>query len=157
MTKTKKIIGICVCAGIVLLLFAAWLIGRNVGINNPFAPLGNAISVVFDKAQVLDADKVVLREGDKSLTITDPAQVRSIAEDFLVANSSGLCGYYQDRWIYIYNGEKLVRKIHWNDHDNLATVYQADLTHWLSPYTTAQVTLSAEKAAEYTRLYAQIK
>lgn len=158
MSTKRKILISGIVISVLLTISAVLLICRNVGIHTPFSSLGNgAISVVFDKAEVLSADKVVLREGEKSLTITDPAQVRAIAEDFLVANSAGLCGYYADRWIDIYNGEKLVRQIHWNDHDDLATVYRADRAHWLWLYKTAQVSLSKEDAAEYTRLYALVK
>lgn len=155
-TKRKTLI-LGIIISVLLTITAVLLFYRNVGINTPFSSLGNGvISVVFDKAEVLRADKVVLREGEKSLTITDPQQVRAIAEDFMVANSAGLCGYYNDRWIDIYHGEKLVRQIHWNDHDDLATVYRADRTHWLWPHTEAQVSLSKEDAAEYARLYALI-
>ena len=142
----------------VFVLAASLLIYQHVAINLPFSetPQG-AVSVVFDKAAVLGADKVVLREGDKSLTITEPDKVRDIAGDFLVGNCSGLCGYHHDRWIDIYNGDKLVRQVHWNDHDDLAVVYKKDALHWLWPGNVAQVSLSSEDAEKYTELYSLVK
>lgn len=158
MSAKRKILISCIFISVLFLILAVLFIHKNVGISNPFSPVGNgAISVVFDKQEALNADKIVLREGEKSLTITDKIQVRDITEDFMVANSSGLCGYYSERWIDIYNGEKLVRQIHWNDHDNLATIYKEDFSHWIHPFSEAQVTLSKEDAAKYTRLYALAK
>lgn len=107
---------------------------------------GGTNSVVFDKAVVMSADRIVVREGEKVVTITDKALVREIASAFVVANRTDLCGYYDDKWMEIYNGDKLVRNIHWNAHDELAEVYEADGSHWVWPSSSkvGQVELSRE-------------
>ena len=92
---------------------------------------GGCVAVVFDKHEVRNADRIVLQDGDTVITLTDSTQVRALASEFVVANRSGLCGYYRDRWMEIYRGDKLVRNIHWNDHDDLVTVYEADAGHWV--------------------------
>ena len=96
-----------------------------------FTEAGGCVAVVFDKHKVLQADRIVLREGDKTVTITDPQQVQELASTFVVANRSALCGYYMDRWMDIYCGDTVVRQIHWNDHEELVTVYESDAGHWV--------------------------
>lgn len=92
---------------------------------------GGCVAVVFDKHKVKNADRIVLRDGDTVITLTDPTLVRDLASEFVVANRSGLCGYYWDRWMEIYRGDRLVRNIHWNAHDDLVTAYEADAGHWV--------------------------
>ena len=158
MTAKRKVKIILITIATLIAAAILFFVTSNVAISNPFSRLGNGVlSVVFDKAEVLGADKVVLRDGDKSLTITDRKQVRDIARDFVVANSWGLCGYHNDRWIDIYNGDKLVRQIHWNAHDDLAVVYKKDSKHWMLHGSEGQVTLSKKDAQKYNELYAMVK
>ena len=110
MSKKKLLL---LCVGLILLVIvitqfvAVSLSGfTNVG--------GGCISVVFDKHFVCGADRIVVYEGDQVLTITEESTVRRIASEFVVANRTDLCGYYSDRRIEIYNGDKLVRSIRWN-------------------------------------------
>ena len=106
---------------------------------------GGCVAVVFDKWQMRHADRIVLRDGDTVITLTDPTLVRDLVSEFVVANRSGLCGYYRDRWMEIYRGDKLVRNVHWNDHDDLVTAYEADATHWVFFGTkNGQIQLSAD-------------
>ena len=156
MSTKRKIWFSVLVIGVLLIGFAVLLIYRNVAIGNPFVGTSNDITVALDKKVVMGADKVVLREGDKTLTITDRKQVRDIAKDFVVANSSGLCGYHNDRWIEIYNGDRLVRQIHWNDHEDLATIENADNIYG-ARWATVQVKLSKDDAEKYNRLYAKLK
>ena len=132
---------------LLVLLVLVFLIGTLfIGFNTDLDGGGACFSVVFDKAAVMTADKIVVRDGGQVITITDKALVREIASEFVVANRTDLCGYYDDRWMEIYNGDTLVRNIHWNDHDDLAEVYSADLFHWIFPSTSkvGQVDLSRE-------------
>ena len=140
MSKKKKrgiIIG-SICTGLILLVL---LCSQFVA-----ADFSDIFSVVFDKAFVLGSDKIVVRDGDEVITITDKALVQEIAANFVVANRTGLCGYYDDKWMDIYNGDKLVRNIHWNAHDDLVEVYQADALHlvWPSSSKIGQIELSRE-------------
>ena len=117
-----------------------------VNVKGAFTEAGGCISVAFDKATVMNADKVVVRIGDTTRIITDPDLVQEIAAGFVVANRTDLCGSYDDYWLEIYNGDKLVRKIHRNACCNLAEIYEVDAAHWVWPSTTrvGQVELSEE-------------
>ena len=147
MSKKKKrgiIIG-SICTGLILLgLLSSHFVAAN--FSGLAAVGGGTFSVVFDKAFVLSADKIVVRDGDDVITITDKALVREIAANFVVANRTDLCGYHDDKWMEIYNGDKLVRNIHWNAHDNLVEVYQPDALHWVWPSSSkiGQIELSRE-------------
>ena len=156
MSTKRKIWFSVLAVGVLLTAIAVIMLCNNVAVSNPFSNGANDLCIAFDKKAVMGADKVVLREGDKSLTITDRKEVRDIAKDFVVANCSGLCGYHNERWIDIYNGDKLVRQLHWNDHDNLATIENADNIYG-ARWNAVQVTLSKEDAEKYTRLYAKLK
>ena len=119
---------------------------------------GGCIAVVFDKQDVKNADRIVLRDGDTVITLTDPALVRDLASEFVVANRSGLCGYYWDRRMEIYRGDRLVRNIHWNAHDDLVTVYEADARHWvLFGGDKGQVQLSDETVDTVNALFESVK
>lgn len=143
-TKSRIILWTCLAVAVLLLVF---LLLRCVAVRvTDFTEAGACVAVVFDKHKVLQADRIVLREGDKTVTVTNPEQVRQLAASFVVADHTDLCGYYMDRWMDIYHGETLVRQIHWNDHDDLVTVYQADAGHWVLFSTTkmGQIRLSDE-------------
>ncbi len=107
---------------------------------------GSCISVVFDKHSVVTADRIVYRVGEQEITITDPDTVQYIAKHFVVANRAGLCPAQENRWMYIYNGDKLVRSMRWRGCEEFVDIYQADITHWLLPSETktGQVELSRE-------------
>ena len=133
MTQKKKqiVLGIVVLAMILAVIVLTQVVG--VSILGAFSQSGGCVSVVFDKHTVMGADKIVVREGETVITITDKALVREIAAEFVVANRTDLCGHHADKWLEIYNGEKLVRRIHWNDHEELVEVYEADDAHWVWP------------------------
>lgn len=143
MSKKKKIIiivgSICLC-----LIILAQFIG--VYIDGPSTAGGECSSIVFDKAFVKGADKIVVREGDEVITITDKSLVREIAAEFVVANRTDLCGYNGDRCLDIYNGNMLVRHVQFNACCNLAEIYEADAGHWIFPSYSkvGQVELSKE-------------
>lgn len=130
------------------LLIAAVLVWQFVAVGLPDDDTGGScFSVVFDKAFVKGADRIVIYEGEEVITITDKAQVRQIADAFIVANCTDLCGYYSDLRMEIYNGSSLVREVRWNDHGyELARIYDADIAHWVFPSSEkyGQVSLSDE-------------
>ena len=128
MTRNKKRILFAALIGCAIILIPLSLCCVACRITDE---AGGCIAVVFDKQDVKNADRIVLRDGDTVITLAEPTLVRDLASEFVVANRSGLCGYYRDRWMEIYRGDRLVRNIHWNDHDDLVTAYEADAGHWV--------------------------
>ena len=95
---------------------------------------GGCFAVAFDKADVLNADKVVIRENGMVITITDKDLVREISSCFTVANSTDQCDSRSGSVWEIYKGDKLLRTIVWNGCcENCAVIYHADALHWLFP------------------------
>lgn len=95
---------------------------------------GGCFAVAFDKAAVMGADKVVIRENGMVITITDKDLVREISSHFTVANSTDQCDSRSGSVWEIYNGSNIVRTIIWNGCcENCAQIYEADLFHWLFP------------------------
>ena len=138
-----------VAAIILLVIVTAGLIASQfIGFHNGIfdSAGGSCISIVFDKQAVLGADRIVYKVGDAEITITDPNTVRMIAEKFVVANRAGLCPSTDQKWMYIYNGDKLVRSLQWRACNEIVDIYEADSTHWLYPSecTVGQVEVSDE-------------
>jgi hypothetical protein len=130
------------------ILAALFIASQFVAIHNGLfsSTGGSCIAVVFDKASVMGADKIVYQIGSKEITITDPATVKEIASHFVVANRAGLCNSQDNRYMFIYNGEKLVRSLRWRCCEEIVDIYEEDATHWLLPAEchTGQVELSRE-------------
>lgn len=130
------------------ILVALFITSQFVAIHNGlFSSVGGScIAVVFDKASVMGADRIVYQVGSKEVTITDPATVKEIASHFVVANRAGLCNAQDNRYMYIYNGDKLVRSLRWRCCEEIVDIYEKDATHWLLPAEchTGQVELSRE-------------
>ena len=131
----------CIFVGVVLLVL---FLRTNIAIGGSGGG-GGCVAIVFDKASVMGADRIVIREDGKEITVTDAEMVSAIASEFVVANKTALCDY-TDRQIDIYNGDKLVRCVYWNSCCDLATIYDADVLHWIIPPEgkTGQVELSRE-------------
>lgn len=133
---------------ILSLVAAVFVASRFIGIHNGLFTNagGDCIAVVFDKAEVMGADRIVYRAGDREVTITDASDVKKIASQFVVANRAGLCNAQDDRYMYIYNGEKLVRSLRWRCCEEIVDIYEEDATHWLLPAEchTGQVELSKD-------------
>ena len=144
--KRKTLLLLCLClvcaAGINLI--AAQFIGIHNGLFSSAG--GSCIAVVFDKADVMHADRIVYQVGDQEITITDPDTVKKIASQFVVANRSGLCNAQDDRYMYIYNGNRLVRSLRWRCCEEIVDIYEEDARHWLFPPEchTGQVELSQD-------------
>ena len=124
-------------AGIILLIIALFIVASQfIAVNTDGITTnagGGCIAVVFDKAAVMGADKIVVYDGDEVITITDKEDVREIAAEFVVANRTDLCGYRSGERMEIYNGGKLVRSIYWNECCELADIYEVDVAHWAFP------------------------
>lgn len=145
MTTRKKIWIAILIAAVLIGLCASPFVAINLdGIFRNHA--GCCVSVVFDKQEVMGADKIIYQVGDKQITITDETTIERIAKEFVVANRAGLCNSHKDEWMQIYNGDKLVRSIRWNACDEYAEIYTADAAHWLWPgeYKVGQIEVSAE-------------
>lgn len=143
--KKYRIIVGSICAGLILLLIL-FVNFVAVSTEGAFTEGGGCFSVAFDKAVVMGADRIVIREGNEVVTITDAELVREIAAEFVVANRTDLCGYQADKWMEIYNGDRLVRSIRWNECCELVEIYEADVAHWVWPSGSGigQVELSRE-------------
>ena len=144
--RHPKWLSICICmiSAAIIFLIASQFIGIHNGLFSSTG--GSCIAVVFDKASVMSADRIVYRVGDQEITITEPDTVKMIASQFVVANRAGLCNARDDRYMYIYNGEKLVRSLRWRCCEEIVDIYEEDATHWLFPPEchTGQVELSRD-------------
>ena len=136
---------------VIIILSAAiifFVASQFIGIHNGLfsSAGGSCIAVVFDKASVMGANKIVYKAEGKEITITDPEDVKKIASQFVVANRAGLCNSQDDRYMYIYNGDKLVRSLRWRCCEEIVDIYEEDAAHWLLPPEchTGQVELSRE-------------
>ena len=130
--KDAKIRAVVIILSLVAAVFVA---SRFIGIHNGLFSNagGDCIAVVFDKAEVMGADRIVYQAGGREVTITDPEDVKKIASQFVVANRAGLCNAQDDRYMYIYNGEKLVRSLRWRCCEEIVDIYEEDAAHWLFP------------------------
>lgn len=119
---------------ILALVLAALAVYRlfNIAIRcNPFDS-GGCIAIVYDKAAMRAADKVVLCVGENRYDITDVFLVHRITEATMVATHT--CLHYNsrtDRWIEIYHGETLVRRMQWAEcaDETGVFVYKEDSSH----------------------------
>ena len=144
--KCAKWLRLCISILIILIVFL--ILSRFIAINNGLfsSAGGSCFAVVFDKNDVLNADRILYQVGNQRFEITDPDTVRKIASEFVVANRAGLCNAQDDRYMYIYNGDKLVRSLRWRCCEEIVDIYEEDAAHWLLPPEchTGQVELSKE-------------
>ena len=97
-----------------------------------WANSGGCIAIVYDKAAMRAADKVVLCVGENRYDITNVFLVHWITEETMAATRTGLRYHsHTDRWIEIYHGETLVRRMQWAEclDETGVFVYQEDSTH----------------------------
>ena len=99
----------------------------------------SCFSVAVDKWAMNSVDKIVFVTPRKSTTITDKQLIRALVKETKVAELSGVGGMYNEYFIELYEGERLVRKIAMNSlFKEVAIVYNEDNTHWIfGPYTTS--------------------
>lgn len=118
----------------VLWVLALLLLAINIGISFNPSDNGGCISVTFDKLPMLLAQKAILRMGDKTYSITDVKLVHEIVSETIVATNTDLRYAETDRWIDIYCGNFIVRKIHWlgrHDTPHMFIVYNTSPIHWI--------------------------
>ena len=127
----RQIVGCCTIIACLVIVCLLMLIHVDVCFNTRDG--GGCISVTFDKLQMMNADRAVIRVGDKSYEITDDELIRQITAETRVATNTDLCNHNTDRWIDIYCGDTLIRSMMWeNNHDGII-VYHADICHWVIP------------------------
>lgn len=126
----------------IVLVLAALAVYRlsNIAIRcTLWANSGGCIAIVHDKAAMRAADKVVLCVGESRYDITNVFLVHWITEETMAATRTGLrYNSHTDRWIEIYHGETLVRRMQWAEcfYETGVFVYQEDSTHQIySGYT----------------------
>ena len=116
MTRKQKVWRVIVICLLVIAAISAYPLAyliQNVAICfNPF-DAGGCIAIVYDKAAMRAADRVVLCVGEDRYEITDADFVDDITDELMVASRSGLRFAEIDRWIEIYDGDTLVRRILW--------------------------------------------
>lgn len=93
------------------------------------------ISVSFDKAPLLLADRIVICQGDSRHEITDRGLIWDVVTESRIPTNAGLRHMQTDRWIEIYCGDLLVRKMRWATAlgGDVFVVYEADSLHWIFP------------------------
>ena len=104
----------------------------NVAVRFNLFDDGGCIALVHDKAAMRAADKIVLRVGDSRYEITDANFADQITEELMVATHTCLRYAEIDRWIEIYSGDTLVRRMLWAScaDETGVFVYEND---WLHP------------------------
>ena len=131
MTKKKRILlvlSICLVAVAVLRAYIGFCF-------NPFDS-GGCIAIVYDRAAMRAADRVVLCDGEDRYEITDnnatdAIMIDWITDDLLVASHTALRHVKTDRWLEIYSGDTLVRRMNWASCADEAGVfiYEEDSVH----------------------------
>ena len=152
--KWKKIIKPAVIISMIIALFVVAFQFVAVSTEGMFTEAGGCIAIVFDKADVMGADKIVVYAGEGVVTITDESLVKEIASNFVVANRTALCDERSGDKMEIYNGGRLVRTVYWSGCvDNLAQIYKEDALHWIpSEGTLGQVELPEEVYNRITQI-----
>ncbi|MDD6200516.1 MAG: hypothetical protein PUB93_04525 [Firmicutes bacterium] len=109
------------------------LLFLNVSLRiNPFDG-GGCISIAFDKFPMLIANRAVICYGDVRYEITDIGLVREITSETRCATNTDLRHPNTDRWIEIYCGDTLIRRMRWEDNHDGIIVYNAGVLHWIFP------------------------
>lgn len=127
--KLYLILGSC-------LLLVAVLAILNIAICfNPFDS-GGCIAVIYDKAAMRAADKIVLCVGENRYEITndnfsDAVFIDWITADLMVATHTALRHVKTDRWLEIYSGDTLVRRMNWAScaDETGVFIYEEDFSH----------------------------
>ena len=117
-----------IIASVVLLLLVL-----NVSIEANPNDGGGCYSIAFDKLPMLMADKAVICVDGERYEITDTNLVDQITDETMCATNTDLCFSENDRWIELYCGKTLIRRMRWEDHHDSVIVYEADIAHWVFP------------------------
>lgn len=117
---------------ILALLLLALILIPNVSIASGLKDAGGCVSVSFDKWDMMNADKLVIKIGAAEYTTTDTDFIRQFAQETVAGTHTDYCcaNTEYDKWIEIYKGDRLVRRMRWiQNHDAIA--YEADAGHWV--------------------------
>lgn len=116
---------------IIIWVTVLFMLILNVGISVNLRDSGGCISVTFDKFPMLLVNKAVLCVDGKQYDISDSKLVRQIANESIVATNTDLCIHSKERWIDLYLGNLLVRRIYWEPEHDMFIVYKESLIHWI--------------------------
>ena len=135
MTKKRKFLNALVICLLAVGVLAVYPLTKVAVCFNPF-DAGGCIAVVYDKAAMRAADRVVLCDGEDRYEITDnnatdAIMIDWITDDLLVASHTALRHVKTDRWLEIYSGDTLVRRMNWASCADEAGVfiYEEDSVH----------------------------
>lgn len=120
-------------AFVVIIAVSIGLLVTNMSVRiNPFEG-GGCVSVSFDKFLMFLADRAVIRYGEFSCEITDAELIDQISSETRCATHTDLRYPQTDRWIELYIGNTMIRKMRWENNHNGIIVYNADVYHWIFP------------------------
>ena len=118
---------------IVIIVVLIMLLVINVSVRlNPFEG-GGCVSVSFDKLPMLLVDRAVIRYGEFNCEITDTDLIDQISSETRCAAHTDLRYPQTDRWIELYIGNTMIRKMRWENNHNGIIVYNASFYHWVFP------------------------
>ena len=118
---------------IIIWVTVLFLLVLNVGasVNLNAKEGGSCISITFDKLPMLLVNKAVLYVDGEQYDISDNKLVREIAYESIVATNTDICIHgAEKRWIELYVGDVLIRRIGWTEHDDFL-IYEASLIYWI--------------------------
>lgn len=127
--KQNRKLSLVVKWGIVLLLLVL-----NVGVSLDIGGNGGCISITFDKLPMRLVNRAVICIGEEEYEVSNKDLVCDIVDETVVATCTDLHHTKADRWIKLYCGNVLVRKIQWSDCcGHIFIVYEAGALHWVLP------------------------
>lgn len=127
MSKRAKryIIAGLVCIFLIITLFL------NASIAGEPGDAGGCISISFDKWDMQRADKVMIYYDGEQYTVTDPEFIQALTTETLAGTfSEYCCSHFEDGWIEIYRGDRLIRRMRYIENHG-ALAYEADIAHWV--------------------------
>ena len=134
---TKRLLPGCIALAVVLLL--ALNVSADCSLD-----AGGCLSISFDKWAMTHADRLVVFDGQKEVTITDRDFIRSFGREVASGSHKDYCCAQDDiAWAELYKGDRLICRLRYvPNHDAFA--YEADLFHWVLFGTEAHSFLSDE-------------
>lgn len=111
----------------------------NVAVGNKVTICGGCVSIAFDKWDMMWVDKMIVYVDGETYEITDTDLVREMARVTAVAEYYEGCQAIESerrsnnytRWIELYVGERMVRRMPWLKNHDWIQVYEADAAHWI--------------------------
>lgn len=129
-SKKKRFVWFIVIIAVTLLLVL------NVDVRVKLNGSGAGIFVTLDKLPMLLADRVVISTDDGRWEITDITLIRQITRETSCATEAYVCCFEEgDRWIEVYCGNTMVRRMRCEENGKGIMVYDAGPLHWIIPFT----------------------